>query len=105
MLSTSSVLQIAIKTFQLMLSSHTESLDIDSIQRNAKEKISKDITEGEVDGAIGILQKMGMIEHVMGSKKNFKLTSQGRHSNPWILQQALSRMWRAWGAQHCKTRV
>jgi hypothetical protein len=88
-----------------MLSSNTESLDIESIHQNAKEKISNDITEGEVDGAIGILRKMGMIEPMLESNKDFKLTSQGRHSNPWILQQALSRIWRAWGEQHIQMRV
>jgi hypothetical protein len=88
-----------------MLSSHTESLDIGSIQENAKQKVSNDITEGEVDGAIRILLKMDIIEPVLESKKVFRLTTQGRHSNPWILQQALSHVWRAWGDQHCRTRV
>ena len=94
------MLQITIKTFQLMLSSPDESFHLSIIYQNIKEKISQEITEGEVTGAIGILQKMRMIEPVSESKDEFRLTNEGRHSNPWILQQAIDRTWRQWGEQH-----
>lgn len=83
-----------------MLSNDTSTFHIDVVYQNAKEKVGSDITEGEVTGAIGILQKMGIIEYVSESKKEFRLTSQGQHSNPWIFEQALNRMWRGWGEQH-----
>jgi len=41
-----------------MLSSPDESFHLSIIYQNIKEKISQEITEGEVTGAIGILQKM-----------------------------------------------
>ncbi|NMJ86419.1 MAG: hypothetical protein EX285_01000 [Thaumarchaeota archaeon] len=93
-------MQIMIKTFQLMLSSPDEYFDFNVIYQNIKEKIGKEITDGEVTGAIGTLQKMGLIKQVSESKKEFELTSQGRHSNPWILEQALNRIYRGWGEQH-----
>lgn len=85
-----------------MLSSpdRSRSFHFDNIFQNAKEKINIELTEGEVTGALGVLEKMGMIQPLSKSKEEFTLTIQGRHSNPWILQEALNGMWRRWGEQH-----